>query len=285
MDMIKAQNVSYKYIRRDEEDRIVEEITALNNIDLHIPKGQFVAVIGHNGSGKSTFAKHINALLLPFDGKVFVDGMDTSDEKVLWDIRKKAGMVFQNPDNQIIASVVEEDVAFGPENIGIEPEKIRKRVAEALKIVGMEKYAKHSPARLSGGQKQRVAIAGALAILPQCLVFDESTAMLDPVGRREVMNVAKKLNKEEKITVIFITHYMEEAAMADRVVVMDRGKIVMDAAPAEVFADSEKLSALGLELPQAAQLAQELRQAGLPLCADIIDTETLVEAICELEKK
>lgn len=283
--MIKAQNVSYKYIRRDEEDRIVEEITALNNIDLHIPKGQFVAVIGHNGSGKSTFAKHINALLLPFDGKVFVDGMDTSDEKVLWDIRKKAGMVFQNPDNQIIASVVEEDVAFGPENIGIEPEKIRKRVAEALKIVGMEKYAKHSPARLSGGQKQRVAIAGALAILPQCLVFDESTAMLDPVGRREVMNVAKKLNKEEKITVIFITHYMEEAAMADRVVVMDRGKIVMDAAPAEVFADSEKLSALGLELPQAAQLAQELRQAGLPLCADIIDTETLVEAICELEKK
>lgn len=285
MDMIKAQNVSYKYIRRDEEDRIVEEITALNNIDLHIPKGQFVAVIGHNGSGKSTFAKHINALLLPFDGKVFVDGMDTSDETVLWDIRKKAGMVFQNPDNQIIASVVEEDVAFGPENIGIEPEKIRKRVAEALKIVGMEKYAKHSPARLSGGQKQRVAIAGALAILPQCLVFDESTAMLDPVGRREVMNVAKKLNKEEKITVIFITHYMEEAAMADRVVVMDRGKIVMDAAPAEVFADSEKLSALGLELPQAAQLAQELRQAGLPLCADIIDTETLVEAICELEKK
>lgn len=285
MDMIKAQNVSYKYIRRDEEDRIVEEITALNNIDLHIPKGQFVAVIGHNGSGKSTFAKHINALLLPFDGKVFVDGMDTSDETVLWDIRKKAGMVFQNPDNQIIASVVEEDVAFGPENIGIEPEKIRERVAEALKIVGMEKYAKHSPARLSGGQKQRVAIAGALAILPQCLVFDESTAMLDPVGRREVMNVAKKLNKEEKITVIFITHYMEEAAMADRVVVMDRGKIVMDAAPAEVFADSEKLSALGLELPQAAQLAQELRQAGLPLCADIIDTETLVEAICELEKK
>ncbi len=283
--MIKAQNVSYKYIRRDEEDRIVEEITALNNIDLHIPKGQFVAVIGHNGSGKSTFAKHINALLLPFDGKVFVDGMDTSDETVLWDIRKKAGMVFQNPDNQIIASVVEEDVAFGPENIGIEPEKIRERVAEALKIVGMEKYAKHSPARLSGGQKQRVAIAGALAILPQCLVFDESTAMLDPVGRREVMNVVKKLNKEEKITVIFITHYMEEAAMADRVVVMDRGKIVMDAAPAEVFADSEKLSALGLELPQAAQLAQELRQAGLPLCADIIDTETLVEAICELEKK
>lgn len=279
MPIIKAENLSYDYVRRDENDNIVERVNALSDINLEIEEGQFVAVIGHNGSGKSTFARLMNALLVPTSGRLFVGGIDTADESRLWDIRRTAGMVFQNPDNQIIASVVEEDVAFGPENMGVPTEEIRRRVDAALKTVGMTKFVKSSPNRLSGGQKQRVAIAGALAIMPKCMIFDESTAMLDPIGRAEVMSVAKKLNKEQRLTIIFITHYMEEAAQADRVIVMNKGKIVMDGIPREVFTETEKLAACGLEPPQMTMLAKDLRDAGLALPHGIISAEELADAL------
>ena len=276
--MIKAVDLSYNYIRRDENDQIIEEVHALKDINLDIEKGQFVAIVGHNGSGKSTLAKLINGLYKPSAGHLYVDGMDTSDESKIWDIRRTAGMVFQNPDNQIIASVVEEDVAFGPENMGVPSEEIVKRVGEALKAVGMSEYATASPTKLSGGQKQRVAIAGALAMKPQCIIFDESTAMLDPIGRAEVMDVIKRL-RSEGMTIVLITHYMEEAAQADRVIVLSGGKIKLDDTPAKVFASGDELMSYGLELPEVAAIARDLRRGGMSLSEGILTADELADAI------
>ena len=255
---------------------------ALDGVDLGIKQGEFVAVLGHNGSGKSTLAKHINCLLFPTRGTMWVKGIITSDEENTWEIRQSVGMVFQNPDNQIIATIVEEDVAFGPENLGIAPDEIRTRVDEALKMVGMSEYADKPPHHLSGGQKQRVAIAGILAMRPDVIVLDESTAMLDPIGRREVMNVAKMLN-DEGITVILITHYMDEAAKADRIIVMNAGKVFMQGSPGEIFMHITALKSIGLDVPQAAEIAYKLRNAGVPLPDGIVTGERLVEEICRLK--
>lgn len=256
------------------------EVKALENIELAVGKGEFVAVIGCNGSGKSTLAKHFNALLLPSSGECTINGMSTKKAEHLWKIRQQVGMVFQNPDNQIVATTVEEDVAFGPENIGMEPAKIRQNVAEALEAVGMSAFRSHSPHLLSGGQKQRVAIAGVLAMHSNCLVLDEPTAMLDPKGRQEVLRTVKKLHREEEITVIYITHFMEEAVQADRVVVMNGGKIALVGTPREVFSQVERLKGLGLDVPVAADMAAELRKSGLELASDIITDEELVVALC-----
>jgi energy-coupling factor transport system ATP-binding protein len=252
---------------------------ALDNINLTIAPGEFVAVIGTNGSGKSTLAKHLNALLLPSSGECLVAGMNTKDDVHLWDIRQKVGMVFQNPDNQIVATLVEEDVAFGPENLGLPPSEIRKRVTEALAFVGMEEYREHGPHLLSGGQKQRVAIAGVLAMRPECLVLDEPTAMLDPIGREEVLATVRRLNREENITVVYITHFMEEAVAADRVVVMDGGKLILSGKPSEIFSKVELLKSLGLDVPVAAELAYRLRQEGIDLPQNIITDEELAVAL------
>ncbi|MDR2166235.1 MAG: energy-coupling factor transporter ATPase [Clostridiales bacterium] len=252
---------------------------ALDGVDMGIKQGEFVAVLGHNGSGKSTLAKHINCLLMPTSGTVWVKGIATSDEEKIWDIRQSVGMVFQNPDNQIIATIVEEDVAFGPENLGIEPAEIRRRVDESLATVGMSEFAGHPPHHLSGGQKQRVAIAGILAMRPDIIVLDEATAMLDPIGRREVMKVAKQLNEQENITIILITHYMDEAALADRIVVMSEGKVVMSGAPGEVFTHIDTLQGIGLDVPQAAEIAHKLRLAGVALPDGIVTGAQLVEAL------
>lgn len=257
-----------------------EEKQALNHINLTIFRGEFVAVIGCNGSGKSTLAKHFNALLTPSSGQCLVDGLDTLDVKQIWQIRQKVGMVFQNPDNQIVASVVEEDVAFGPENLGLPPTDIVRRVAEALRLVNMEEYRLHGPHLLSGGQKQRVAIAGVLAMRPACLVLDEPTAMLDPVGRQEVMDAVYRLNREEKITVVHITHFMEEAVAADRIVVMSDGAIVMTGTPSEVFGETAQLRAVGMDVPVAADIADRLRGRGMELKAGIITDEALADALC-----
>ncbi|MCR4398503.1 MAG: energy-coupling factor transporter ATPase [Firmicutes bacterium] len=256
------------------------EVEALEGIDLTVRKGEFLVVIGPNGSGKSTLAKHMNALLLPTEGEVYVNGMDTRDPENLWQIRQTAGMVFQNPDNQIVATSVEEDVAFGPENLGLKPAEIRVRVAGALRSVDMIGYEKHAPHTLSGGQKQRVAIAGILAMLPDIIVLDEPTAMLDPQGRSEVLNTARRLNKEKGITVVFITHFMREAVEADRIVVMDSGRIVLDGTPREVFSEPERLREWGLDVPQIAELAAALREDGLEVPTDILTVDEMVDWIC-----
>jgi len=287
--IVKAENLVYKYVAPSSSDENSAGDTtdagvpllALNGINVGIKKGEFVAVLGHNGSGKSTFAKHINCLLQPTSGMVWVNGISTADEETIWDIRQSVGMVFQNPDNQIIATIVEEDVAFGPENLGIPPSEIRKRVDEALATVGMSEFAGNPPHHLSGGQKQRVAIAGILAMRPDIIVLDESTAMLDPNGRKEVMKVVKQLNEEEGITIVFITHYMDEAALADRVIVVADGKIVIEGTPAEVFSQIDELKAIGLDVPQAAEIVHKLRNHGINLPQGVVTPQHLVE---ELEK-
>ncbi len=261
----------------DDESRDV-----LCDVSLSFKRGEFTAVLGHNGCGKSTFAKHLNAILLPCGGSVYVDGIDTKDEERLYDIRQRVGMVFQNPDNQIVATIVEEDVAFALENLGVPPEEIRERVDEALKSVGMYKYRMHSPHQLSGGQKQRVAIAGIIAMRPECIVLDEPTAMLDPIGRREVLKTVKRLNREYGITIILITHYMEEAAMCGRVIVMDKGKVLLDDVPKEVFSKVELLKSVGLDVPQVTELVYELNKYGLGLDQHIITEEECTEALIKL---
>ena len=285
MGIIKAARLVYEYIRRDEEENIEEVNRAIDGMDVDLEKGGFVAVLGHNGSGKSTFAKHINGLLMPTDGTVWVGDMDTKDEEHIWDVRKTAGMVFQNPDNQIIGNIVEEDVGFGPENIGVPTEEIWKRVEESLKAVGMTAYRLQSPGKLSGGQKQRVAIAGVMAMKPECIILDEPTAMLDPNGRREVIKTVHELNRAEGITVLLITHYMEEAIDADRIIVMDGGRIVMDGKPAEIFSRVKELKAYGLDVPQVTELAYELKEAGMPLSDGILTREQLVRELEPLLKK
>lgn len=282
MGIVKAAKLVYEYIRRDEEENIEEVNRAIDGVDVDIKRGDFVAVLGHNGSGKSTLAKHVNGLLLPTEGTVWVGDMDTRDEEHIWDVRKMAGMVFQNPDNQIIGNIVEEDVGFGPENIGVPTEEIWKRVEASLKAVGMTAYRLQSPNKLSGGQKQRVAIAGVMAMKPECIILDEPTAMLDPNGRREVIRTIHELNRTEGITVLLITHYMEEAIEADRIIVMDDGRIVMDGQPREIFSRVKELKSHGLDVPQVTELAEELREAGMPLTDGILSREELVEQLVPL---
>ena len=277
--MIKIQKLIHDYIKRDDEGNVAGTQRAIDGVDLDVKTGQFIAILGHNGSGKSTLAKHLNALLFPTEGTVWVDGMDTSDEKNLWEIRREAGMVFQNPDNQIIAQVVEEDVGFGPENIGVPTDEIWKRVEESLKAVGMWEHRKKSPNRLSGGQKQRVSIAGVIAMEPKCIVLDEPTAMLDPNGRKEVISAAMKLNRTKGITIILITHYMEEAINADRIIVMDRGKVAMQGTPREIFSQVDRMKELQLDVPQVTLLAHELRGMGLKIPDSILTKEELAAAL------
>lgn len=285
MKMVKAKDLTYEYVRVLETDHGTKEekVAALKNVNIEINKGDFVAVLGHNGSGKSTFAKHINALVQPTGGTLWVDDMDTKNDELVWEIRQTAGMVFQNPDNQLVATVVEEDIAFGPENMGVEPKEIRKRVDEALATVRMSEYATHTPSKLSGGQKQRIAIAGVLAMKPQCIVLDEPTAMLDPVGRRDVMETIERLNREEGITMILITHYMDEAVRADKVFVIDDGDLVMQGTPKEIFSQVEILQKYGLDVPQVTEVAYLLRKEGVDLPADILTIEEMVGAICQLK--
>ena len=279
--MVDARNLIFRYPAEEPEDGKPAEPNEpiLKDVSLSIRKGSFTAILGHNGSGKSTFAKHINAILLPESGTMQVDGMDTRDESLLFDIRQKAGMVFQHPDNQIVATIVEEDVAFAPENLGVEPKEIRRRVDEALKTVGMYEYKEHAPSQLSGGQKQRVAIAGVIAMQPDCIVLDEPTAMLDPQGRQEVIETIHRLNREEGITIILITHYMEEAAEADRVVVIDGGKVVLDDTPVKVFSQVDRMRSLGLDVPQVTELAWELKAAGIPISTEIITESECLSAL------
>lgn len=275
--MISIKNLSFKY---DYEDESAKQI--LKDIDLEIKEGEFLALLGHNGSGKSTLAKLINGLLIPGEGDVLVDGMNTKNEEEIWNIRRNAGMVFQNPDNQLVATIVEDEVAFGPENLGIEPAEIRKRVDKALEDVGMSDYKKNAPHLLSGGQKQRVAIAGILAMSPKYIILDEPTAMLDPSGRREVIDTLVKLNKEENKTIILITHYMEEAAISDRVVVMEDGNIVLSGKPREVFSQVEEIKKLGLDVPQVTELAHELKKEGIEISTEVLNIEEMVKEICHL---
>lgn len=274
--MIKTDKVTYEY-KSDIDDSVQ---TAVKDLSIEVKKGEFLVILGHNGSGKSTLAKMMNGLLLPTRGEVYVSGMNTKDEDKIWDIRSKAGMVFQNPDNQIVATIVEEDVAFGPENLGVPPKEIRRRVDEALSTVEMLEYKSHAPHLLSGGQKQRVAIAGILSMNPECIIFDEPTAMLDPNGRKEVMNTIKKLNKAEGKTIILITHYMDEAVEADRILVMSDGEIVLEGVPKEVFRQVEKVKELGLDVPQVTELAYELRKEGIDIRDDILSIEELVDLLC-----
>lgn len=278
--MIQAKHITFRY-PVDSENEQVQNDAILKNISLDIQKGSFTAILGHNGSGKSTFAKHINAILIPEEGKMFVEGLDTSKEENVFAVRQKAGMVFQNPDNQIVATIVEEDVAFAPENLGVPPEEIRKRVDNALKTVKMYEYRNHAPTQLSGGQKQRIAIAGVIAMQPDCIVLDEPTAMLDPQGRQEVMETILKLNQEQGITIVLITHYMEEAALAERVVVIDNGEVLLDNTPAKVFSQVDRMKALGLDVPQVTELVWELKKAGYPVSTEIITEE---ECLTALEK-
>ena len=282
MNIIEAKNLIFEYIRRDKDGEVDGVTRAVNNVTLTVNQGDFIAILGHNGSGKSTFAKHINSILHPTEGTILVDGKDTTDEDKLWEIRQTAGMVFQNPDNQIIGTVVEEDVGFGPENMGVPTKEIWDRVYESLKIVGMYDYRKKSPNRLSGGQKQRVSIAGVLAMHPKCIILDEPTAMLDPVGRKEVIRAVRALNEVENITVILITHYMEETIHADKIYVMDKGSIVLEGEPHEVFEQVEKLEELRLTVPEATKIAYELRKKGVPLPPGIISEEELVEALSKV---
>ena len=280
MKMIKTDKLVFEYAKRDEEGNIIGMSRAVDEVDLDIEPGQFIAILGHNGSGKSTLAKHMNAILVPTEGTMWVDGKDTKEEEYLWDIRQSAGMVFQNPDNQIIGTVVEEDVGFGPENLGGPTEQIWKRVEESLKAVGMIEYRHHSPNKLSGGQKQRVAIAGVMAMRPKCIVLDEPTAMLDPNGRKEVLESVQELRKREHITVILITHYMEEVVDADQVIVMDHGHVVMQGTPREIFSQVDLLKEYRLDVPQVTILADELRKRGLDIPAGILKKEELVEILC-----
>ena len=279
--MVQAQGLVYEYKKYDEEGRETEVTRAVDQVTFGIQKGDFVAILGHNGSGKSTLAKHMNAILTPTGGTMWVDGRDTREEDKLWEIRQRAGMVFQNPDNQIIGTIVEEDVGFGPENMGVPTKEIWERVEESLKAVNMLKYRHHSPNKLSGGQKQRVAIAGVVAMHPQCIVLDEPTAMLDPNGRKEVIRAVRALNQVEEITVILITHYMEEVIYADKVFVMDQGRVVMEGTPREIFSQVEKLKSYRLDVPQATLLAYELKRAGVDLPDGILTREELVEALCQ----
>lgn len=279
MGIIQADKLVFEYIRRDEEGNAEGITRAVDEVDLDVQQGEFVAILGHNGSGKSTLAKHINAILYPTEGTVLVDGRDTKEDAYIWEIRQKAGMVFQNPDNQIIGQIVEEDVGFGPENMGVPTKEIWERVEESLKAVGMYEFRKHSPNKLSGGQKQRVSIAGVIAMHPKCIVLDEPTAMLDPNGRREVIRAARALNDVEEITIILITHYMEEIIYADRVFVMDQGKIAMEGTPREIFSKVEELKALRLDVPQVTLLAHELKKSGLAIPEGILTCEELVEAL------
>ncbi|KOA19870.1 energy-coupling factor transporter ATP-binding protein EcfA1 [Clostridium homopropionicum DSM 5847] len=277
-NMIECKNLIYKYDKQNEDSKI-----AVNGVNLDIKKGEFLVVLGHNGSGKSTLSKHMNALLIPSEGIVLVDKLDTANEENVWKIRNKAGMVFQNPDNQIVATIVEEDVAFGPENLGVDPSEIRVRVDDSLKKVNMYEYRKHAPHLLSGGQKQRVAIAGILAMRPECIVFDEPTAMLDPSGRREVINTIKDVNKRYGITIVLITHYMEEAVEADRIVVMDKGKIVMEGTPREIFSKVSMMKEIGLDVPQVTELSYELKNNGINISSDILTIDEMVNALCQLK--
>ncbi|MCD8364115.1 MAG: energy-coupling factor transporter ATPase [Lachnospiraceae bacterium] len=281
--MIRAEEVTFDYENIDEEGNVEGKKRAVDHVSLEVKAGEFIAILGHNGSGKSTLAKHINAILLPTEGTLWVDGMDTKDESHLWDIRQDAGMVFQNPDNQIIGTIVEEDVGFGPENLGVPTDEIWERVEESLDAVGMLKYRTHSPNKLSGGQKQRVAIAGVMAMHPRCIVLDEPTAMLDPHGRKSVIRTVQKLNREDGITVILITHYMEEVIEADRLFVMDDGKVVMQGTPREVFSRVEELKSLRLDVPQATLLVWELKKRGFPLRDGILSNEELVEELWRLK--
>ncbi len=279
MGIIEAKKLIFEYIRRDEEGNVEGITRAVDEVDLDVKQGDFVAVLGHNGSGKSTLAKHLNAILYPTEGTVWVDGKDTAEEKYLWEIRQTAGMVFQNPDNQIIGQVVEEDVGFGPENMGVPTKEIWERVEESLKAVGMYQYRKHSPNKLSGGQKQRVSIAGVIAMHPKCIILDEPTAMLDPNGRKEVIRAVRALNQAEEITVILITHYMEEIIHADKAIVMDKGHIAMQGSPREIFSQVERLKELRLDVPQVTLLAYELKKSGIALPDGILTYEELVEAL------
>lgn len=278
-DIIKTEKLTFEYIRRDDEGNVEGITTAIDDVSIDVHEGEFIAVLGHNGSGKSTLAKHINAILYPTEGTVWVDGLDTSDDDNTWEIRQSAGMVFQNPDNQIIGQIVEEDVGFGPENLGVPTEEINQRVEESLKAVGMYEFRTHSPNKLSGGQKQRVSIAGVLAMHPKCIILDEPTAMLDPKGRKEVIRAVRALNDVEKITIILITHNMEETIYADRVFVMDKGKIVMNGNPRSIFSEVERLEALRLTVPQVTTLAYELKKAGMPIKDGVLTKE---ELICQL---
>ena len=279
MGIIDTKKLVFEYIRRDEEGNVESINRAIDEVDISVEKGDFIAILGHNGSGKSTLAKHLNAILMPTEGTVWVDGMDTTDDDKLWEIRQTAGMVFQNPDNQIIANIVEEDVGFGPENIGVPTEEIWARVEESLRAVGMYEYRKHSPNKLSGGQKQRIAIAGIMAMKPACIVLDEPTAMLDPNGRKEVIRTIRELNKKEKVTVILITHYMEEVVHADKVFVMDNGQVVMEGTPRDIFSRVEELKEYRLDVPQVTLLAYELKQKGFPIPDGILTIEELTDSI------
>ena len=283
--MVKANNLKYEYTRTFEADKETrtETFLALNDVNISIEKGSFVAILGHNGSGKSTFAKQINALITPTEGTLWVNGYDTKKEEFIWDIRQSAGMVFQNPDNQIVATIVEEDVAFGPENLGIESSRIRKRVDSVLEAVGMSAFKRQAPSKLSGGQKQRIAIAGVLAMKPKCIILDEPTAMLDPEGRKDVIETITRLNKEEGITIVLITHYMDEAVKADNVIVIDNGIVVMEGTPREIFVQVDKLKAFGLDVPQVTEVAYNLRKRGINIPADILTPEEMVGAICQLK--
>lgn len=275
-NIVSVEDISFEYITED------SNFKAIDNLSLNVKQGEFVVVIGHNGSGKSTLSKNLNAILMPTSGNIYINGLNTKEEKYLWDIRQTAGMVFQNPDNQIVATIVEEDVAFGPENLGIDPTEIRKRVEESLKSVGMYEMRDRQPHLLSGGQKQRVAIAGIIAMKPKCIIFDEATAMLDPSGRKEVMKTIKRLNKEENISIMHITHFMEEAVDADRVIVMEKGRKVLEGTPKEVFSQVERLKNIGLDVPYMTELSKELREEGIDLDGDILTVDEMVVKLCQL---
>lgn len=275
-DIVSVKDISFEYVTED------SRFKAIDDLSLNVKQGEFVVVIGHNGSGKSTLSKNLNAILMPTKGDIYIDGLNTKDEEHLWDIRQTAGMVFQNPDNQIVATIIEEDVAFGPENLGIDPIEIRKRVKEALTSVGMYELRDRQPHLLSGGQKQRVAIAGIIAMKPKCIIFDEATAMLDPSGRKEVMKTIKRLNKEENITIMHITHFMEEAVDADRVIVMEKGKKVLEGTPKEVFSKVDKLKRIGLDVPYMTELSKELKEEGLDINDDILTVDEMVMKLCQL---
>mgnify|MGYP004575900147 CR=1 FL=1 len=285
MAFIKAEKLKHKFVRRDEQGEVQDVTLALDDVNIEVEEGQFIAVLGHNGSGKSTFAKHLNALLTPSEGTVWVDGKDTAKDENILDIRKEAGMIFQNPDNQIVAGVVEEDVAFGPENIGVPTEEIWERVEKSLKAVGMYAFRNQSPNKLSGGQKQRVAIAGIVAMKPKCIVLDEPTAMLDPLGRKDVLNVLHELNRQENVTVILITHYMEEVIDIDKLYVMDDGKLVMSGTPREIFSQVEKLKELRLDVPHVTELAYELQKEGVPLKNGILTSEEFTEELIRVRNE
>ncbi|MCI8320931.1 MAG: energy-coupling factor transporter ATPase [Dorea sp.] len=283
--MIQTEKLIFEYEKRDEDGNVIGASRAIDGVDIDVKEGQFVAVLGHNGSGKSTFAKHLNAILVPTDGTVWVDGRNTKEPQELWNVRQAAGMVFQNPDNQIIGTVVEEDVGFGPENLGVPTDEIWQRVEESLKAVGMLSYRHHSPNKLSGGQKQRVAIAGVVAMEPKCIVLDEPTAMLDPMGRKEVLKTVRRLREEKKVTVILITHYMEEVVDADKIYVMDHGKVVMEGTPREIFSQVERLKEYRLDVPQVTVLADELRKRGIDIPGGILRKEELVQELVKVFQK